>query len=166
MTITKERQEIKDDDLHKYLIKKLKRAINDGQSILHISNKQNQITDLFQEENFYTKAENFDKTDQAKASYSQIILDLDMESLDNFSAALEICRKILFRHGHLIIIASNMCSFKNKVNFFFENRLEGLKRPNRAVTPGFLRQTLIESGFHLNNRGWQYEEKLLVICNP
>ena len=88
-----------------------------------------------------------------------------MEALDDFKKALTISKKILFKHGHLIIIASNMCTFKNKINFIFENRLEGLTRPNRSETPGFLRQTLIESGFHLKNRGWQYNEKLLVITN-
>ena len=88
-----------------------------------------------------------------------------MPNCDEFKKTLDICKKILFKHGHLIIIASNMCSFKNKINFLFENRLEGLSRPNRAVTPGFLRQTLIEKGFQLNNRGWQYDEKLLVIVN-
>lgn len=155
-----------DDVLHKYLIKKLKRAINDSQSILHISNKQNQVTELFNDENFYTKADDFSTVNLNKASFSQIILDLDMEALDDFTETLKICRNILFKHGNLIIIASNMCTFKNKINFLFENKLEGLKRPNREVTPGFLRQTLIEKGFHLKNRGWQYEEKLLVIANP
>lgn len=165
MTLTQEKSTLKDDVLHKYLIKKLKRAINDNQSILHISNKQNQITELFEEENFYTKSDNFDNIDQSKESFSQVILDLDMEALDDFKKALAISKKVLFKHGHLIIIASNMCTFKNKINFIFENRLEGLTRPNRAVTPGFLRQTLIENGFHLKNRGWQYNEKLLVITN-
>lgn len=165
MTLTQEKSTLKDDVLHKYLIKKLKRAINDNQSILHISNKQNQITELFEKENFYTKANNFETVDQSKESFSQVILDLDMEALDDFKKALAISKKILFKHGHLIIIASNMCTFKNKINFIFENRLEGLTRPNRAVTPGFLRQTLIEHGFHLKNRGWQYNEKLLVITN-
>lgn len=165
MTTTKDKPEIKDDILHKYLIKKIRRAVNDNQSILHLSNKQNQITEIFSKENFYTKQENFNGINLEKESFSQIILDLDMPSCDEFNKTLEICKKILFKHGHLIIIASNMCSFKNKINFFFENRLEGLSRPNRAVTPGFLRQTLIEKGFQLNNRGWQYDKKLLVIVN-
>jgi hypothetical protein len=165
MITTKDKAEIKDDILHKYLIKKIRRAINDNQSILHLSNKQNQITEIFSKDNFYTKQENFDGLNLEKESFSQIILDLDMPSCDEFKKTLDICKKILFKHGHLIIIASNMCSFKNKINFFFENRLEGLSRPNRAVTPGFLRQTLIEKGFQLNNRGWQYNEKLLLIVN-
>lgn len=163
---TVEKQDLaKDDVLHKYLIKKLKRAINDSQSILHLSNKQNQITELFTEQNFYTKADSFSSIDANKESYSQVILDLDMPALDDFKKVLEISRKVLFKHGQLIIIASNMCTFKNKINFLFENRLEGLTRPNRAITPGFLRQTLIENDFHLKNRGWQYNEKLLVIVN-
>lgn len=165
MTTTQYKPEIKDDILHKYLIKKIRRAVNDNQSILHLSNKQNQITEIFSKDNFYTKQENFNGLNLEKESFSQIILDLDMPSCDEFNKTLDICKKILFKHGHLIIIASNMCSFKNKINFFFENRLEGLSRPNRAVTPGFLRQTLIEKGFQLNNRGWQYGEKLLVIVN-
>jgi hypothetical protein len=165
MITTKDKPEIKDDILHKYLIKKIRRAVNDNQSILHLSNKQNQITEIFSKENFYTKQENFDGLNLEKESFSQIVLDLDMPNCDEFKKTLDICKKILFKHGHLIIIASNMCSFKNKINFLFENRLEGLSRPNRAVTPGFLRQTLIEKGFQLNNRGWQYDEKLLVIVN-
>ena len=158
-------REIKDDFLHKYMIKKLVRAINQGQNILHLSNKQFQITELFSQNNFYSKIESFSEIDTNKEAYSQIILDLDMPELDDFKQALEISKKILFKYGQIMIIASNMCSFKNKINFFFENRLEGLKRPNRAVTPGFLRQTLIENGFHIKNRGWQYGEKILVVCN-
>lgn len=155
----------KDDVLHKYLIKKLKRAINSGQSILHISAKQGQITELFSENNFYTKTNDFSEQDLSKEAYSQIILDLDMPACDDFKQSIENARKLLFKHGNLIIIASNMCSFKNKINFFFENRLEGLNRPNRAVTPGFIRQTLIENNYEMKNRGWQYDEKLLAIAN-
>lgn len=164
--ITKEKlaPETKDDILHKYLIKKLKRAINNGQSILHLSTKQMQITEIFSEDNFYTKQESFEGL-EIKESFSQIIIDLDMPACDSFLEMLELCRKLLFKHGNLIIIASNMCSFKNKINFFFENRLEGLNRPNRAVTPGFLRQTLIEEGFEIKNRSWNYGEKMLVIAN-
>jgi hypothetical protein len=155
----------KDDVLHKYLIKKLKRAINNGQSILHISNKQNQITELFSLDNIYTKQKDFSNLDLNKEAYSQIILDLDMPSCDDFKLCLEYARKLLFKHGNLIIIASNMCSFKNKINFLFENKLEGLSRPNRAVTPGFIRQTLLENAYEMKNRAWQYDEKLLVITN-
>ena len=160
-TITKN----KDDILHKFLLKKVRRAMNEGQSILHISNKHYQIEEEHAPKNFYTKKGNFNGEDLSKEAYSQIIIDLDMPVFDDFNTALETIRKLLFKHGNLIIIASNMCSFRNKINFFFENKLEGLTRPNRAITSGFLRQTLIESGFHLKNRGWQYGEKLLVIAN-
>ncbi len=156
---------IKDDTLHKYLIKKIRRAVEDKQTIVHVSNKQFQIEELLSDNNFYTRVESLDELDLNKEAYSQVILDLDMPSLDKFEASLEKAKRVMFKHANLIIIASNMCSFKNKINFFFENKLEGLTRPNREVSPGFVRQTLCENGWFLKNRAWNYGDKILTISN-
>ena len=45
----------KADQLHKFLLKKIKREIASGQSVLHLSSKQQQIKELLAEKNHYTK---------------------------------------------------------------------------------------------------------------
>ena len=145
----------------RYMLKKIGRAVKTGQKILHISNKQEDIEELLKPENFYTKQDNFENLD---SGYSQIIFDLDMAALDDFAASLDLCKKILFKNGTLIVIATDMCSWRNKINFLFENKLEGINRPNRAVSAGFIRQSLLEKGFLLKNRAWKFENKIMVIA--
>ena len=145
----------------RYMLKKIGRAVKTGQKILHLSNKQEDIENLLETENFYTKQSDFKNLD---SGYSQIILDLDMPALDDFQASLELCQKLLFKNGTLIVIGTDMCSWRNKINFLFENKLEGINRPNRAVSAGFIRQTLLEKGFLLKNRAWKFENKIMVIA--
>ncbi|MDD9898621.1 MAG: hypothetical protein OXU45_06440, partial [Candidatus Melainabacteria bacterium] len=51
----------KEDQLHKFLLKKIKREIASGQSVLHLSSKQQQIKELLAEKNHYTKVESLDE---------------------------------------------------------------------------------------------------------
>ena len=64
-----------------------------------------------------------------------------------------------------MVIASNLCSFKNQLAVCFGNELEDFDRPNRAVPPGFLRGKLLRKGFFVKNRFWQYNQKLLIMAD-
>ena len=50
-----------EEKLHKFLLKKVQRLVKTQQNILHISSKQNEITDLLKENNLYTKTNNLNE---------------------------------------------------------------------------------------------------------
>ncbi|MDD9898190.1 MAG: hypothetical protein OXU45_04225, partial [Candidatus Melainabacteria bacterium] len=93
-----------------------------------------------------------------------IIADLDNPELDDFDEFLDRAAPMIVRPGSLIIIASNLCSFKNQLAIWFGNELENFERPCRAVPPGFLRNKLLRKGFFVKNRFWQYDNKLLIMA--
>ena len=43
------------------------------------------------------------------------------------------------------------------------NGPEHLDRPYRAVAPNDLKAKLLEKGYFLKNRFWQYDDKLLIM---
>lgn len=159
----------KEDQLHKFLLKKIKREIISGQSVLHLSSKQEQICDLLDAQNHYTKVRSLGDlpalgiTNPAK-SFGYVIADLDNPELDDFDQFLDKVAPMIVRPGMLIVIASNLCSFKNQLGIWFGNELENFERPNRAVPPGFLRNKLLRKGFFVKNRFWQYDNKLLIMA--
>ncbi len=159
---------IKNDKLHKFLLKKLKREIASGQAVLHISNKQNQVTNLLNANNIYTQVSELNDLNKfgiSKKAFTYVIADLDMPCLDDFDSFLNQIAPLIIRPGLLIIIASNLATFKNQLNIWFGNDLENFRRPNRAVTAGFLRTRLLEKGYFVKNRFWQYDEKLLIMAD-
>lgn len=164
-------EEIKDDNLHKFLLKKLMREIGSGQSILHLSNKQKQIEKLLSENNQYFRLESLDDLpglgfDRKTKLFAYVIADMDMTDLDDFELFLDRVAPLVIRPGLLCIVASNLSTFKNKIAVFFGNELENFNRPLRAVTYGYLRNKLLEKSFKVKNRFWQYNEKLLIMADP
>ena len=169
-TLTETTTHIKNDKLHKFLLKKLKREIASGQAILHISNKQEQVTDLLSANNIYTQITELSELNKlgiikTQKAFTYVIADLDMPDLDDFDSFLNRIAPMIIRPGLLIIIASNLATFRNQLAIWFGNNLEDFKRPNRAVTPGFLRTRLLEKGYFVKNRFWQYDEKLLIMAD-
>ncbi len=160
----------KPQHLHKFLLKKIKREIASGQSILHISNSQEQITELLKDNNQYCKVSRLEDLqalgiNATKKSFTYVIADLDMPCLDNFEEFLKQIAPTIIRPGLLIIVASNLATFSNQIGIWFGNDLENFSRPNRAVTPGFLRTKLLEHGYFVKNRFWQYDQKLLIMAD-
>lgn len=169
-TLTEITPHIKNDKLHKFLLKKLKREIASGQAVLHISNKQQQVTDLLSVNNIYTRITELNDLSnlgisKAQKAFTYVIADLDMPCLDDFDSFLNQIAPLIIRPGLLIIIASNLATFKNQLAIWFGNDLENFRRPNRAVTAGFLRTRLLEKGYFVKNRFWQYDEKLLIMAD-
>jgi len=161
--------EIIEDTLHKYLLKKLRRQINQGQAVLHISNKQKPITELVQGNNQYLRINQLEdlKNYQIaldKPAFTYIIADMDMPELDDFKNFLVRVKPLIISSGMLMVIASNLSTFHNKIAMWFDNELENYNRPSRAVTPAFLRNKLLAHGFKIKNRFWQYDSKLLIMA--
>lgn len=161
---------ILEDKLHKFLLKKLKREIASGQSVLHISSKQNPITELINLNNIYTKVESLRDLEQYGLAnrnklFTYVIADMDMPELDDFESFLNRIAPLIIRPGLLIIVATNLCTFANQIAMCFGNALENYHRPSRAITPGYLRNTLLEKGFQVKNRFWQYDNKLLIMAD-
>lgn len=154
------------------MLKKIKREIRTGQSILHISNKQTQITELLANDNLLSKVSSLDE-DELKANnilrtqkaFTYIILDLDMPCSDQMETLLNQIAPMIIRPGLLILIGTNLCSFKSKLKFFFNNAPEGFERPSRAVAPNQLREIVIKEGFFLKNRYYQYGNRLMMFLD-
>ena len=169
-TLTETVPYIKNDKLHKFLLKKIKREVATGQAVLHISNKQQAITDLLNKNNNYTQVSDLKQLEdlgigKTQKSFTYVIADLDMPCLDDFNEFLNRVAPLIIRPGLLIIIASNLATFHNQLAIWFGNDLDNFSRPNRAVTPGFLRTRLLERGYFVKNRFWQYDEKLLIMAD-
>ena len=167
MTVTL--AEVKDDKLHKFLLKKIKREVATGQSVLHLSNKQKQIEDLLSKENHFFKLDSLDQLPSLGFNkniklFAYVIADLDMSDMDDFEVFLDRVAPLIVRPGLLCIIATNLSTFHNQLALLFGNELENYKRPSRAVTYGYLRNRLLEKGFKVKNRYWQYDEKLLIMA--
>ena len=160
---------IQDDKLHKFLLKKLKREIATGQSVLHLSNKQKQIKDLLAENNHYFNLESLDELaslgfNSNSKLFAYVVADMDMSDTDDFEDFLDRVAPLIIRPGLLCLVATNLSTFKNQIAMLFGNELENYKRPSRAVTYGYLRNKLLEKGFKVKNRYWQYDEKLLIMA--
>lgn len=157
---------VKEDHLHKFLIKKITREIASGKSILHLSKKQQQL-DVLGEKNQYLRIAGLEDLElkNPRKAFSYLIADLDNSELDDFDQFLDRAASMIVRPGLLIIIASNLASFKNQIAIWFGNELESFDRPNRAVPPGFLRNKLLRKGFFVKNRFWQYDDKLLIMAD-
>lgn len=162
MTLTK-------GELHKFLLKKIKKEINKGQAVLHISKSQEQITDLLQEDNHYTKVSSLaaleNKVEKTAKAFTYVIVDTDVADADNFNTFLDRVAPMIIRPGLLILVASNLCTFRNTISLIMGNELEDFERPNRAVPPAFLRNKLLEQGFFVKNRFWEYDKKLLIMAD-
>lgn len=155
---------ILDDKLHDFLLKKIRREIIGTQSILHLSDKQQQIVDKFAAVHHYLKANSLESLQgENSLLFSHVIVDLDLPLCDNFDEFLESIKQVLIPDAELIVIASNLCTWKNKINFWFGNDLTFQARPYRAVAPRFLRDKLLQHGFKIKNRLWDYGDKVLII---
>jgi len=160
------------EKFHRLMLKKIKREVRSGQSILHISNKQNAISDLLKDNNLYTKISSLDPAElEAKQvfkthkAFTYVVLDLDMPCTDDIEKILNQLAPMIIRPGLLILIGTNLCSFKNKLNIWFNNFPSSLSRPSRAVSPNQLRAIALEQGFFLKNRYYQYDDLLLMFLD-
>ena len=155
------------ESLHKFLLKKIKKEIGTGQSILHLSAKQDQIDEVLLPANNLLKASSLDdlNLNSLKKSFGYVVADMDLTELDDFNKFLDKIAPIIVRPGLLIIVATNLCTLSNKIAFLFESEAPDLKRPSRAVTAGYLRNTLLKKGFSVKNRFWQYDSKLLIMAD-
>ncbi len=161
---------IVDDKLHPFLLKKIRKEIIGTQSILHLSAKQKQVTESFMSANHYAKFESLESLrtklgGTLNPAFSHLIIDLDLPCCDNFEDFLFEIKKLMLPNALLIIIASNLCSWRNKINFWFGNDLEDIARPYRAVAPRFLRDNLLANSFQVKNRFWDYGDKILIMAN-
>ncbi len=160
---------IEKETLHKFLLKKIKREINKGQAVLHLSSGQEQITEALEPYNHYTKvaslAELDSKISDSKKAFTYVIADTDIADADDFNSFLARVSPMIIRPGLLILVASNLCTWRNQVAMFFGNEFEDFNRPNRAVPPAFLRNKLLEQGFFVKNRFWEYDRKLLIMAD-
>lgn len=154
------------------MLKKIKREIRTGQSILHISNKQNAITDLLFDDNLLSKVSTLDENElknknifRTQKAFTYIILDLDMPCSDNLEALLNQIAPMIIRPGLLILIGTNLCSFKSKLKLLFNNAPEEFQRPSRAIAPNQLREIVIKEGFFLKNRYYQYGNRLMMFLD-
>lgn len=160
---------VQDDKLHKFLLKKLKREIATGQSVLHISSKQQQIEDLLAGNNHYFRLSSLDDLPSLGLNsnsklFAYVIADMDMSDTDDFESFLDRVAPLIVRPGLVCFVATNLSTFKNQIAMLFGNELENYQRPSRAVTYGYLRNKLLEKGFKVKNRYWQYDEKLLIMA--
>jgi hypothetical protein len=161
--------EVRDDKLHKFLLKKLSREIATGQSVLHLSSKQLQIEETIAASNQYFRIDSLDNLPKLgfinnRKLFAYVIADMDMSDLDDFDVFLERVAPLIVRPGLLCIVATNLSTFKNQIAMLFGNELENFRRPSRAVTYGYLRKHLLEKGYKVKNRYWQYDNKLLIMA--
>jgi hypothetical protein len=162
----------KQENFHRLMLKKIKREIRTGQSILHISDKQNQISEMLSVNNIFNKVSSLNP-DELKSqnisrthkSFSYIILDLDMPCSDNLREILNELAPMIIRPGLLILIGTNLCSFQNKLNLLLNKFPPTFNRPSRAIAPNQLRDSVIEEGFFLKNRYYQYDDLLLMFLD-
>jgi hypothetical protein len=163
-------EKMHDDKLHNFLLKKIRKEIVGTQSIVHLSVKQKQITESFVEINNYAKfASVFELEnalqDSSTKVFSHIIVDLDLPCCDDFENFVQGIKSYMSSTALLIIVATNLCTWRNKISFWFGNDLEDLPRPYRAVAPRFLRDRLLANGYSIRNRFWDYGDKILIMAN-
>jgi hypothetical protein len=156
--------------LHKYLLKKLGREIDKGKFVLHLSNAQEEITEMFKEKTFYIKTSSFAELelmnlDSLKGKFGYLIADMDRPDLDDFDEFISKAKEFLISNGMLIIIAGNLASFDNIIALIFQNDIALQTRPYRAISPGFIREKLLTKGFAIKNRFWIYGEKMMVMAS-
>lgn len=154
--------------MHKLLLKKIYKEIQTGQSILHITSSQNDLENLLKPNNQYLKINNLAILEDLNINvnnknFTYVIADMDEPLLDDFEIFLNQIAPCIIRPGLLILIASSLMS--EWFSLFTSNPIIKYPRPYRAVTPGFLRNSLIEQGFKIKNRFWQFDNKLLVMAD-
>ena len=156
---------LKDDKLAPLLLKKIRLEVRRGQSILQIGEKHNQITEELGAVNMLQKVSSLEEIPFKKKAYSYVIADLDSPALDDFDAFLERVAPLIIRPGLLIIVGTNLCRLSDKIRLFLGKTPKNFQRPNRAVPSGFLRDKLLEKGFFVKNRYWQYSDKFLIMAD-
>lgn len=161
------------------MLKKIRKEVQTGQTVLHLSNKQEAITEMLSENNLVTKIPELSLEDlQRKTSklkdlgltktekaFTYVVADLDLEASDNLKEFLLSLAPLVIRPGLIILVAKNLCSWTNKFNLFFNNAPTNFNRPNRALAPNYLRQQALEAGFFPKNRYWQYDDKILMMLD-
>ena len=163
------------------MLKKIRKEVQTGQTVLHLSQKQNAITDMLAENNLLTKLDQADlsledlqrKTGRLKdlgltkteKAFTYIVADLDLPASDNLDEFLLSLAPLVIRPGLIILVAKNLCSWTNKFNLFFNNAPTNFQRPSRAMAPNHLRSIALESGFFPKNRYWQYDDKILMMLD-
>ncbi|MCH2228330.1 MAG: hypothetical protein MK033_11195 [Candidatus Caenarcaniphilales bacterium] len=161
------------------MLKKIRKEVQTGQTILHLSNKQEAITEMLAENNLLTKISDISLDDlqrktsrlkdlgitKAEKAFTYVLVDLDLEASDNLEEFLLSIAPLVIRPGLIIVLAKNLCSWTNKFNLFFNNAPSNYHRPNRALAPNYLRQLVLEAGFFPKNRYWQYDDKILMMLD-
>jgi hypothetical protein len=151
---------------HKLMLKKISRTITSGQAVLHVSSAQEDISEKISPNNQYLKIQDLSELETRGIkgkSFTYIVADLDCPALDDFDYFLNQASKLIIKPGLLIVVASDLLS--DKIALFFGNPIVKFKRPYRAVTPGYLRETLMAHGAKVKNRFWRYDEKLLIMAD-
>ncbi len=149
--------------MHKLLLKKIRLEIGCGQSILHLSDKQNIITEMLSPANMLVRNNEFNI--YPNKSFGYIIADLDLAALDELDSFLDKASKLIIRPGKLIIIATNLCLSSNLFSFIFNNAPANFKRPLRSLPPIYLRNKVLEHGYYIKNRFWFYDDLLLLFAD-
>lgn len=156
------------EKLHKLMLKKIRLEIGSGQSILLISDKHQDIKDTFISSNMFLQESSLAAAvalvKKKKKAFSYVIADLDSASLDDLDAFLKEVAPLIIRPGKLILTATNLCTDINKLKLISDNAPKDFQRPLRAVPPNYLKNKVIEHGYFVKNRFWQYDDKLLLIA--
>ncbi len=155
--------------MHKLLLKKIRLETGSSQSILHLSDKQEEIDRQLELGNMLLKTTSLDdainRCNSNRKTFTYVIADADLAELDDLDSFLERAAPLIIRPGKLIIIATNLCTEANLWRLFFGNAPDSFKRPLRALPPNYLKSKLIEHGYFLRNRYWRYDDKVLAIAD-
>ncbi len=154
--------------MHKLLLKKIRLEIGTGQSILHLSESQEAITEMLSSSNMLLKCSSLEdalsKISAKSKAFTYVIADLDLPALDDLDNFLGKTAPLIIRPGKLIILADNLCTGNNLSSFLFGNAPSNFKRPLRSVPPQYLKNKLIEHGYFVKNRFWRYDGRLLIMA--
>jgi len=155
--------------MHKLLLKKIRLEIGSSQSILHLSDKHDEIDRQLELGNMLLKTTSLDdainRCNKNSKAFTYVIADADLAELDDLDSFLTRVAPLIIRPGKLIIVATNLCTEANKWRLIFNNAPDNFKRPLRALPPNYLKSKLIEHGYFLRNRYWRYDDKLLLIAD-
>lgn len=159
------KSKIKDDNLAKLLLKKIRLEVCQGQVILQLGDKHEQITEMLERANMLKKVSELSEAELKKKSYSYVIADMDSAELDDFEGFLDKIAPTIIRPGLLIIVGTNLCTLKNKIKFLLNKAPREFSRPNRSVPTSYVRDTMLKKGFFVKNRFWRYDDKFLIMAD-
>jgi hypothetical protein len=162
------------EKFHNLLLKKIRRTVGKNNSILHLSSKQEEISQLVSaHQNHLSKLTSLDYdarahlvNPQLNKSFKYIIIDLDLELFDDLESFLKQAREFLIEDGLIIIIAQDLCTDINKLKLVFDQEPKNFTRPLRQVPANWLRKTVLEAGYCLESRLWKYDPHLILIASP